>query len=94
MLAGTGLELAGEIQLVGAPRGQMLANSSANRAANSHVRKRPGVLSPAVHLAFTRRARDPQGQRVAMRRKALLAGRRIRHAAKPDVGGRGVLRLR
>src|SRR5271167_600165 len=37
VLAGTGPELAGEIQLVGAPRGQMLANPGGRRAANSQV---------------------------------------------------------
>src|ERR1700731_2575834 len=56
LLAGTGPELAGEIQLVGAPRGQMLANAGAHRAAKYHVHRYARLLSPAVNPAFTYRS--------------------------------------
>src|SRR5882757_11458104 len=68
LLAGTGPELAGEIQLVGAPRGQMLANAGAHRAAKYHVHRCARLLSPAVNPAFTHRSAAGQERPVATRR--------------------------
>src|ERR1700752_1399198 len=67
LLAGADLDLAGEIQLVGATRGQMLANTRAHRAAKSHVHIHTGVMSPAGHPALTCRTTDQRGLQIAMR---------------------------
>src|SRR4029077_459296 len=67
LLAGAGLERAGEIQFVGATRGLMLANTRTRRLAKSHVRPRMGLLSPAGHPMFTCRTRGPRGPRMTVR---------------------------
>src|ERR1700730_3074630 len=90
LLAGTGLEIAGGIELVGATRGQMLANTRAERAAKAHVPEAFVIRrQPNVHATTRRSAWAADGGAAT-----LLARSRIGHAAKPDVGGGGVLRLR
>ena len=85
--------LAGDIELVGATRGQMLANCAV------HARRE----SPSLHTSVRFRhpsvdLRSLAGWELANGLMAMHHGvasrTRIRHAAKPDVGGRGVLRLR
>jgi hypothetical protein len=83
LLAGTGLEIAGGIELVG-------ANTRAERAAKAHVPEAFVIRrQPNVHATTRRSAWAADGGAAT-----LLAGSRIGHAAKPDVGGGSVLRLR
>ena len=94
LLAGTEPGLAGEIQLVGSTRGQMLANNRADRAAKSHVYTSAKAFvirrPPGVNVRACRPARTAGGLAL----KCLLERRLACHAAKPDMGRRGVLRLR